>query len=323
MNERYKIIYFSSFGALLLGGLGKMSIMSYKTLTLFAWPIAGSLIFAPALAQEVPSQNRPTTQTPSYDEQSIEEDYETIPLIEATEWIFTTGYDYSSGQFNLPASTNISYIPYSLRYNDGQWSFRASSGYISFAGPRNVITAVEGAPLVTDVELSQNDRRRSPRKSGFGDVYLSGSYSLENPYFSDLMIDLTGQVKLPTADENRGLGTGKVDLAIKADVSYLFGNFMPYGTVGYRFVGKSERYDLQNTFFASVGASYFLTYDTSVGVSYEYRESATPGFNSPKEIFAYTDVQINDHWGVNFYGVVGLNNVTTDYGLGTQIRYKF
>ena len=285
--------------------------------------IISTFIYNSAFAQEVPTNTRREAPKPNYDQKSIEENYESIPLLEAKEWIFTTGYDYSSGQFNLPRSTNISYIPYSLRYNDGQWSFRASSGYISFAAPKNVITALEGAPLVTDVELDDDDRYSRPRKSGFGDVYLSGSYSLENPYFSDLMIDLTGQIKLPTADERKGLGTGKFDFAIKADVSYLFGNFMPYGTLGYRFVGKSERYDLQNTFFASIGGSYFLTYDTSVGVSYEYRESATPGFNSPKEIFAYTDIQINDHWGINFYGVVGLNNVTTDYGLGTQVRYKF
>lgn len=297
--------------------------MSNKTLLKFGGIIITSLIGTSSFAQTVPSQTRPKATQPSYDPRTIEQDYETIPLLETTEWIFTTGYDYSSGQFNLPANTNISYIPYSIRYNEGQFSFRASSGYISFAGPRNVITAVEGAPLVTDVEIDYNDQRRSQRKSGFGDVYLSGSYSIENPYFSDLMIDLTGQVKLPTADERRGLGTGKFDFSVKADVSYLFGNFMPYGTLGYRFVGKSERYDLQNSFFASIGASYFLTYDTSVGMSYEYRESATPGFSSPKEIFAYTDVQLNDHWGVNFYGVVGLNNVTTDYGLGTQIRFKF
>ena len=110
---------------------------------------------------------------------------------------------------------------------------------------------------------------------------------------------------------------------LKADVSYLIGNLMPFATVGYRFVGETELYDLQNSFFASVGLSYYLTLDTSIGVSYEYRESATPGFNSPKEIFAYTDVQLDDHWGLNIYGVIGLNNVTTDYGLGTQIRYKF
>ena len=44
-------------------------------------------------------------------------------------------------------------------------------------------------------------------------MYLSASYALENPYFSDLLIDITGQVKLPTADERRGLGTGKFDFA--------------------------------------------------------------------------------------------------------------
>jgi len=259
----------------------------------------------------------------SFDAASIEDDYVSVPLVEENVVTFTTGYDYSSGKFNLPRSTNISYVPYALKYEMDNLTFRASSGYISFAGPKNIITADSGAPLVTDIALSANESLISSRKSGFGDVYLSAGYSFENPYMDDFLIDLTGQIKLPTADETKGLGTGKVDYTVKLDAAYLFGNFMPFGTLGYRFVGQSDLFDLQNSFFASIGMAYYLTFDTSIGVSYDYRESATPGFNSPKEIFSYVDFQLDDNWGFNVYGVVGLNNVTTDYGLGTQIRYKF
>lgn len=300
-----------------------MTIMSQtiKSTLVKAVPLL-TLWAVPVLAQDIGNRDGQTP-SPVFNENTIDDDYVSVSVYQDREVTFTTGYDYSSGKFNLPASTNISYIPYSLKYSTGSWSFKANSGYITFAAPRNVITAIEGAPLVTDVTLSPTDRYRNPRKDGFGDVYLSATYSIENPLNNDLYLDITGRVKIPTANENRGLGTGKVDYTVKADVAYLIGNLMPFATLGYRFIGKTHLYDLQNSFFASIGASYYLTYDTSIGMSYEYRESATPGFNSPKEIFAYTDVQISDHWGVNFYGVVGLNNVTTDYGLGTQIRYKF
>lgn len=258
-----------------------------------------------------------------FNPQTIEDDYVSVPLLDDDTVTLVTGYDYSSGKFNLPTSTNISYVPYAIKYETGDWTLRASSGYISFAGPRNIITDDNGAPLITDIDLTPGEARQSRRKSGFGDVYLSATYALENPYMDDFFIDLTGQIKIPTADENKGLGTGQVDYTVKLDAAYLFGNFMPFGTLGYRFVGKTPRFDLQNSFFASIGMAYYLTFDTSIGVSYDYRESATPGFNSPKEIFSYVDVQLDDHWGINFYGVVGLNNVTTDYGLGTQLRYKF
>lgn len=280
--------------------------------------ITGMLIFSTssvmALGQEATEKNND-----NFDP----DNYVSIPLIEEDAITFTTGYDYSSGRFNLPVNTNISYVPYSLKYEKKNWTFRASSGYISFAAPDNIITDENGAPLVTNIDDESFDANINSRRSGFGDVYLSASYSFENPYMDDFFIDLTGQVKIPTADEKKGLGTGKVDYTIKLDAAYLFGNFMPFGTLGYRFVGATDRFDLQNSFFASIGAAYYLTYDTSIGVSYDYRESATPGFNSPKEIFSYVDVQLDDNWGFNIYGVVGLNNVTTDYGLGTQIRYKF
>lgn len=283
-----------------------------------------TIIINEADKQENNIQDTPSYQEEqSFDQASIEEDYESVPLINTREVTFTTGYDYSSGKFNLPVNTNISYVPYSLKYSEGSWSFRASSGYISFAGPRNIITADDGASILTDVDLTPTEERLVRRKSGFGDVYLSGTYSLENPYNDNFFIDLTGRIKIPTADENKGLGTGKFDYTIQSDFAYLIGNLMPFATLGYRFVGKTPAFDLQNTFFASVGLSYYVTYDTSIGVSYDYRESSTPGYNSPKEIFGYVDVQLNDHWGFNVYGVTGLNNATTDYTIGTQIRYKF
>lgn len=308
---------------------GEIANMTYKSLLksiTCTVILTMSFLATSSLAQNGPSPVRDGNviiPANDFDQSSIEEDYESVALYNDREFIFSTGYDYSSGKFNLPTNTNISYIPYSLKYTEGSLSFRASSGYISFASPRNVVTAVEGTPLVTDVDLTVGERQRSSRKSGFGDIYLSGTYSIENPYSNDLFVDFTARVKIPTANENRGLGTGKVDYSVQVDAAYLFGNFMPFGTLGYRFIGKTDLYDLQNSFYASIGLAYYLTYDTSIGVSYDYRESATPGFNSPKEIFAYTDVQINDHWGINLYGVVGLNNVTTDYGVGTQLRYKF
>lgn len=285
-----------------------------------------TMLSALAFSTSAFAQNSDATKNTSnetFNPQTIEEDYVSIPLLDDDTITLITGYDYSSGKFNLPTRTNISYVPYALKYETGDWTLRASSGFISFAGPRNVITDDNGAPLLTDIDLTDAEARIISRKSGFGDVYLSATYALENPYMDDFFIDITGQIKLPTADENKGLGTGQVDYTAKLDAAYLIGSFMPFGTIGYRFVGKTPRYDLQNSFFASIGMAYYLTFDTSVGVSYDYRESATPGFNSPKEIFSYVDVQLDDHWGINFYGVVGLNNVTTDYGLGTQLRYKF
>jgi hypothetical protein len=298
-----------------------MKITSVNKHYLFLTIVSALTFSPPVYAQNIESDDSTSNET--FNPQTIEDDYVSVPLIDNDSFTLITGYDYSSGKFNLPTSTNISYVPYSLRYETGDWTLRASSGYISFVGPRNVITDDNGAPLLTDIDLTDAEARTSRRKSGFGDVYLSASYSLENPYMDDFFIDITGQIKIPTADKNKGLGTGQVDYTVKVDAAYLFGNFMPFGTLGYRFVGETPRFDLQNSFFASIGMAYYLTFDTSVGVSYDYRESATPGFNSPKEIFSYVDVQLDDHWGINFYGVVGLNNVTTDYGLGTQLRYKF
>ena len=124
------------------------------------------LYISPTYSQDITAIKKPD-ENPAFDENSINKDYIAVPIYNKSEFTFTTGYDYSSGKFNLPANTNISYIPYSLKYSTESWSFKASSGYISFAAPKNVITAVEGAPLVTDVMLTGTDRFVSSRKRWF------------------------------------------------------------------------------------------------------------------------------------------------------------
>ncbi|MEZ5759312.1 MAG: hypothetical protein R3D86_13915 [Emcibacteraceae bacterium] len=214
-----------------------MAAMLTRKTAILKTILALSVLPSSVYSQDFSDENE-DTQARTYDRKTIEDDYTSVPVYKDRQITFTTGYDYSSGKFNLPANTNISYIPYSLQYETGKWEFKINSGYISFAAPKNVVPVIEGAPLVTDVDLTPTDRYRNPRKDGFGDVYLSAKYSIENPYSNDLYIDLTGRIKIPTANEYKGLGTGKVDYIVKADFAYLMGNFMPFCHIGLHFIGK-------------------------------------------------------------------------------------
>lgn len=243
------------------------------------------------------------------------------PLLHAAEdsqLSISSGIDFTDGKYGDLIGTSILYVPLSLKYVTGPWTIRASTGYVTVDGPGNIIPGTEGSVVLTDRPFAPDGQSR--KDGGISDVYVGLTYSLESLYDDFIFIDFTGQIKIPTANVDKGIGTGKMDYTFQFDVAKLIGDVMPFATLGYRVMGKSDLYELQNSFFASVGAAYYLTYDTSFGVSYDYRQSTSPNAKDPHEILLFVDTQITEKWGINFYGIAGLSESSPDWGLGLQVR---
>jgi outer membrane protein OmpA-like peptidoglycan-associated protein len=79
-------------------------------------------------------------------------------------------------------------------------------------------------------------------ETGFGDVFLGAKYSFLNDYLGDAVgLAIKGFVKLPTADEAKGLGTGKAsfgaDLILSKTLDY---GADLHGAVGYEANGNPD-----------------------------------------------------------------------------------
>ncbi len=108
---------------------------------------------------------------------------------------FTTGFDYSSGNYGQPTNTEIWYVPNTIKYNYDAWTMKLTIPYIRITGAGGVIGGGPDGPIVgVPTQLV------TTTESGLGDVILSGSYTW---FLDDLpSFELTGKVKIPTADEN-------------------------------------------------------------------------------------------------------------------------
>ena len=77
--------------------------------------------------------------------------------------------------------------------------------------------------------------------TGFGDVWLGAKYGIMSDYLDGAGVGLAlkGFVKLPTADEAKGLGTGKASFGIDLNLSKTlnYGADL-HGTIGYEFNGN-------------------------------------------------------------------------------------
>jgi hypothetical protein len=98
--------------------------------------------------------------------------------------------------------------------------------------------------------LYQDDQDASPRRvAGVGDLVLEAKAQLPFRPF-DLDLALVPSLKIPTADEDRGLGTGKVDGGAVFVASKEFTDTRKlHFNVGYTAVGKDSDVQLQDQLF--------------------------------------------------------------------------
>jgi hypothetical protein len=227
------------------------------------------------------------------------------------------GAEYSSGKYGSSEKTEILYLPVTAKYETGPWALKAVVPYVRITGPGNVVGA--GADRVT-LPGAPAARRT---ESGLGDIVASAFYNVMNERTGAFGLDLGAKVKLGTADETKGLGTGENDYSLQADVFKPLGSLTAFGSLGHRWYGDPPGVDLRNVFYASVGASYRQSADTSFGLAYDFRPSITSTGGRISEATAFVSHRISRDVKLQLYGIKGFSTGSPDFGLGTVLNFGF
>jgi hypothetical protein len=132
------------------------------------------------------------------------------------------------------------------------------------------------------------------------------------------------KVKFPTADADRGLGTGEFDETLGVDVSKLLvGNLSGYVTLAYTFIGEPPGTTLHNSFGWSVGAAYAVAQPFAVFAFLEGATAIAPGQEDP------LDLRIGAEWklakALKLTGAVtrGLTNGSADWDVYAGLTLRF
>jgi len=228
----------------------------------------------------------------------------------------SVGADYTTGKYGNTDSTDILYVPFTSKYEIGPWTWKLVVPWIHITGPANVV----GAPGDT-VVVGNNTGRRT--ESGLGDVVASAFYNVLNERNAPFGLDLGGKVKFGTADENRGLGTGKNDYSLQADLFKPLGAMTPFGSIGYRKYGDPAGIDFKNVVYWSAGASYKMSQPTSVGVAYDFRPAIIDGGSHVSEGTFFVSHKLSADWKLQVYAVKGFSTGSPDWGLGGVLAYSY
>lgn len=220
------------------------------------------------------------------------------------------GFDYSRGDYGFASDTEVYSFPAHFSYEQDRWLFRAIVPYIEIKGPASVVGG------------SGTLRPTSRSESGLGDIVLSGTYHAR-PVPGGLNVDLTGRVKLATADEDKGLGTGETDYYAQVDLYQAFDTFIPFATFGYRFLGRSAIYPLKDGLYASAGTSLRVSSTTIVGAAYNWRRRIIDGAQDGSDATFFFAVNPDPTWNLTGYVLTGFNDASPDLGLGALISYRY
>jgi hypothetical protein len=236
------------------------------------------------------------------------------------------GADYSSGDYGSDTTTTIWSVPVSARYISGQWTWKASLPWLRVDGDARVLP---GLGNVGNLNPRARTRGRGHEPvtltdagsaSGVGDLRFSGTYAFDTG--TPLGIDLTANVKVATADEDKGLGTGANDYGLALDLYRKVGIATVFGGVGYTRLGESQFIDTNDVFNANVGAAWDVG-PGSLGASYDWRAAASDTADDRSEITGFYSLHSGDAAKWQFYATKGLSDGSPEWGAGVSMTYAF
>lgn len=227
----------------------------------------------------------------------------------------SVGLDYSTGKYGTSTTSEMWYVPVVGKYESGPLTLKLTVPWLRITDSGNAV-GPDRVPLGDSPSCGKTE-------SGLGDVVGSAGYALLDGRQGGLLLEVIGKVKLPTADEDRCLGTGKTDYSLQFDVAKGFGAVTGFGSLGWKKFGDPSGQDFRDPVFASLGAAYRLVPATSVGLSYDWRQKVTSRGDEISEATVFLNQRLAERWKLQVYGVRGFSDASPDWGGGLFVSHVY
>ena len=200
----------------------------------------------------------------------------------AEDWRFSVGssVNYLSGDYGTGRDTSLLYVPLTLTVAPvPRLKLGLTIPYIRQTGENVVLT---GGGVAARNNVLATSRSVNRTEDGLGDILLRGEYVLleEGAVLPEVAPFL--KVKFPTADRDKGLGTGEFDETVGTSLSKtFFERLVGYIDLGYTFIGSPPGADFRNSFGWSLGAAYTILVSLTVVAFLDGATAISPGQDDP------------------------------------------
>jgi len=237
------------------------------------------------------------------------------------------GLNYSTGDYGTANNTTILSIPFTARYERGPLTLKATIPYLRITGSTAVIPGIGAV-------ANSNPRGRgrgsagtvvssTDTASGLGDTVLAATYNVLYDAAASFGVDVTGRMKLATADADKGLGTGENDYGAQVDAYKTFDRNTVFGGVGYNVLGSSSFIQLRNVWNVNLGVAHKIDERDSAGLSFDTRQRVSDSASPQRELTAFYSRKLDRQWKAQAYVLKGFSNGSPDWGAGVSALYAF
>lgn len=157
---------------------------------------------------------------------------------------------------------------------------------------------------------------RTESQSGLGDITLTAGYVVLRESAVVPLVRPIAYVKFPTADKDKGLGTGEFDYGGGLSLAKWFGRWSTYVEGVYVMPGSSSGFEPDN-YWTYLGAlSYRFTDYFSSGIALSGATAAFDGTADALEAKVRINYWTSDRASLGGYVAKGLSEASPDYGVG-------
>jgi hypothetical protein len=248
-----------------------------------------------------------------------------LGLVKEGEFSFLTGLEYQEGDYGAPDSTSLWRLPVSISYRKTNFSLFASMPLLYATSEGDVIISNKtSTPKKGRLPPSSGtEQTEQQTESGIGDIVLSGSYYFTADFRNEIIYRLTTAVKLGTADEAKGLGTGENDFSLEGGVVKYIDEYIISGTLGYEIIGDSSVFNYNNILYGTVGLTRQLATNKQIGSLLYFSQALTDVSDEPLELSIFYSQPVGKTNDIYLYLSKGLSDGSPDFAAGGTIQFHY
>lgn len=184
----------------------------------------------------------------------------------------------------VTAADGRTYIGLDGGYKTGDFGTSTRSDLYYLAPVFGYVSPTYGFSLTAPyLRLTDKTGTQSTTETGIGDVVLRGNMVFIPEGKGGLSFDGVLAMKLPTADETKGLGTGETDYGLSFGLHKRLEEIKFSFMAGYIKIGNPPSFNYDDIYLYGVGVSRVFG-RTNLYTSFEGRSSVIPGAKNPQEL---------------------------------------
>jgi hypothetical protein len=222
-------------------------------------------------------------------------------------------FSYLTGDYGQSSTSEVYYGAAMLKRYLGWGDVTVTIPYLDI--PSDHVTFVGGTP--------ESDGTATGG-SGLGDIILKGRYYAVAQKGLVPFIDLVGSVKFPTADADKGLGTGEPDFTVLGEFAWRLGKtaWTALMDLGYTFVGKPPGMDVKNRWLYSFGLAFDVDPKITLSAYLDGRTATFEGNENPLSVLLIGQYKLRPDLCFDTMFEFGLSNGSPDFAVTLGLRKR-